>query len=104
MLSAIGFVSLLAGAANTPIAASIMAVELFGAEVAPYAAIASVISFVITGHRSAYPSQVLAVKKSSSLDVELGEELKNIKAKYEFREKSITGMLRQAWEAIRKKR
>ena len=47
MLSAIGFVALLAGAANTPIAASIMAVELFGAEVAPYAAIACVISFVI---------------------------------------------------------
>ncbi len=94
MLSAIGFVSLLAGAANTPIAASIMAVELFGAEVAPYAAIACVISFVITGHRSAYPSQVLAVKKSSSLGVELGEELRNVRPEYEFREKSVIGIFR----------
>lgn len=34
--SAIGYVSLLAGAANTPIAASIMAVGLFGPAVAPY--------------------------------------------------------------------
>lgn len=73
MLSAIGFVALLAGAANTPIAASIMAVELFGAEVAPYAAVACVISFVITGHRSAYPAQVLTVKKSSSISTEAGE-------------------------------
>ena len=34
--AAIGFVSVLAGAANTPIAASIMAVEIFGPGVAPY--------------------------------------------------------------------
>lgn len=107
MLSAIGFVSLLAGAANTPIAASIMAVELFGAEVAPYAAIACVISYVITGHRSAYPSQVLAVKKSSSLGVELGEELRNVRPEYEFREKTVTGIfmgiIRRALGEPRKK-
>ena len=59
--SAIGLVSLLAGAANTPIAASIMAVELFGPKIAPYAAVSCVISFPMTGHRSVYPSQVLAV-------------------------------------------
>lgn len=55
-LSAIGLVSLLAGAANTPIAASIMAVELFGPKIAPYATVACVISFLMTGHRSIYPS------------------------------------------------
>jgi len=62
--SAIGLVSLLAGAANTPIAASIMAVELFGTKIAPYAALACVVSFLMTGHRSVYPAQVLGVKKS----------------------------------------
>ncbi len=77
MFSAIGFVSLLAGAANTPIAASIMAVEVFGSRVAPYAAVACVISFVITGHRSVYPSQILAVKKSSSLTVALGGQVES---------------------------
>ena len=61
--SAIGLVSLLAGAANTPIAASIMAVELFGTKIAPYAALACVVSFLMTGHRSVYPAQVLGVKK-----------------------------------------
>lgn len=94
VLSAIGFVSLLAGAANTPIAASIMAVELFGPAVAPYAAIASVISFIVTGHRSAYPSQVLAIKKSSSLDVELGAELKEVVPKYLQREGSLISTFR----------
>ncbi len=33
------------GAANTPIAAIIMAVELFGPQIAPYAAMSCVISF-----------------------------------------------------------
>ena len=49
--AAIGLVSLLAGAANTPIAASIMAVELFGPKVAPYATVACVISFLLVRHR-----------------------------------------------------
>jgi len=53
--SACDVVSLLAGAANTPIAASIMAVELFGPKIAPYAAVACVISFLIIGHRSVLP-------------------------------------------------
>jgi hypothetical protein len=73
--AAIGLTSVLAGAANTPIAASIMAVELFGPQIAPYATVACVISFLITGHRSVYPSQILSISKSPSLQVELGKEL-----------------------------
>jgi len=80
--AAIGFVALLAGAANTPIAASIMAVELFGPAVAPYATIACVISFLMTGHRSVYPSQVLAVKKSKLLDVETGKNIEDIEVSF----------------------
>lgn len=94
MLSAIGFVSVLAGAANTPIAASIMAVEIFGPQVAPYASIACVISFIITGHRSVYPSQVLSIKKSASIHVEVGRELETIDPHYQMRDKSLIKMLR----------
>src|SRR5208283_2868435 len=68
--AAIGLVGLLAGATNTPIAASIMAMELFGPQIAPYAAVACVVSFLIAGHRSVYPSQVLAIRKSASVNVE----------------------------------
>jgi len=78
VFAAIGMVALLAGAANTPISASIMATELFGPQVAPYAAIACVISFLITGHRSVYPSQVLAVVKSSSIKVSEGLTMEQI--------------------------
>lgn len=100
MLAAIGFVSLLAGAANTPIAASIMSVELFGPQVAPYAAVACVLSFIVTGHRSAYPSQVLAVRKSSSLDVEIGDRLGSMRPEYQHREKSLIGGLLRIWQKI----
>jgi len=73
--AAIGFVAVLAGAANTPIAASIMAVEVFGPALAPYATVACVVSYLMTGHRSVYPSQILSVKKSGFLDVELGTDI-----------------------------
>ena len=56
-LAALGLVAVLAGTANTPIAASIMAIELFGAPIAPYATVACVISFLITGRQSIFPHQ-----------------------------------------------
>jgi chloride channel protein, CIC family len=77
LFSAIGMVALLAGAANTPISASIMAIELFGPQIAPYAAVACIISFLMTGHRSVYPSQVLSLAKSSSLSVAKGSEMRD---------------------------
>jgi len=64
LFSSIGFVAVLAGAANTPIAATIMATELFGGGIASFAAVACIISFAISGHRSIYPSQILARPKS----------------------------------------
>lgn len=95
--SAIGLTSLLAGAANTPIAASIMAVELFGPAVAPYSTIACVISFLMTGHRSVYPSQILSVRKSASIDVELGKEMENVTATGNLKE---TGIVRRTVNLI----
>jgi len=91
--AAIGLVAVLAGAANTPIAASIMAVELFGPKVAPYATIACVVSFLMTGHRSVYPSQILSIKKSPSLMVETGEEIEKVEAQFHPRSKSLIGII-----------
>lgn len=91
--AAIGFASVLAGAANTPIAASIMAVELFGPAIAPYATLACVVSFLITGHRSVYPSQILSISKSPSLRVELGREIEEIQTSIHLREKGAVGGL-----------
>ncbi len=104
LFAALGFVSVLAGATNTPIAATIMAVELFGIEMAHYAALSVVISFLITGHRSVFTSQILAMRKSEMLVVKVGSEIdgadvnledyelskiKNIRDKLQKRRKSL---------------
>lgn len=67
-LAALGLVAVLAGTANTPLSASIMAIELFGAEIAPYATIACVISFLVTGQQSIYPSQQISWDSGKSTD------------------------------------
>jgi H+/Cl- antiporter ClcA len=88
--AAIGMVALLAGAANTPIAASILSVELFGSQIAPYAAVACVTSFLMTGHRSVYPSQIFAIMKSSSFRDQTGKEVTDAQAEFLLRRKSLT--------------
>lgn len=102
--SAIGLVSLLAGAANTPIAASIMAVEIFGPAIAPYAAVASIISFLMTGHRSVYPSQVLSIVKSPSIQAEVGREMEFLEMTFHPRDKSVTGIISHFFQRVKSKR
>ena len=100
MFAAIGMVSLLAGAANTPISASIMAIEYFGPEIAPYAAISCIVSYVMTGHRSVYPSQVLDTTKSPSIFIEKGVAMEDLKSiRFRRRPRSITDALMRiaAW-------
>ena len=68
-MAALGLVAVLAGSANTPLAASIMAIELFGAEIAPYAAVACVISFLMSGKQSVYGSQRVSFDKQKEIVV-----------------------------------
>ena len=57
LLAGLGFVAVFAGAANTPIASTVMAIELFGPEIAPYAALACVVSYLFSGHTGIYHAQ-----------------------------------------------
>jgi H+/Cl- antiporter ClcA len=57
LLAGIGFVAVFAGAANTPIASTLMAMELFGTEIGVYAAIACMVSYLFSGHTGIYRSQ-----------------------------------------------
>ena len=72
LLAAFGFVSVLAAAANTPLAAAVMAIELLPSPEGVYAALAAATAFLIVGHRSVYASQKLGFSKSAGLDVALG--------------------------------
>lgn len=53
----VGLAAVFASASNTPLALSIMAVELLGSSVLPHVAIVCVVAYVVSGHRSIYPSQ-----------------------------------------------
>lgn len=62
--SALGFVALLAGATNTPVACTILAMELFGSQIAPFAGIACFAAYMIAGHRSLYTGQLILQPKT----------------------------------------
>jgi H+/Cl- antiporter ClcA len=63
LLAGMGFAAVFAGAANTPIASTLLAIELFGAEAGAYAAIACVLSYLCSGHAGIYRSQRLHTPK-----------------------------------------
>ncbi|WP_368643690.1 chloride channel protein [Castellaniella ginsengisoli] len=77
--AAVGLVSVVAAASNTPLAAILMGVELFGGAVGTlYAAGSAIAAYLIIGHRSVYPDQRLGHAKSSWMrvrtDIPVGQE------------------------------
>jgi H+/Cl- antiporter ClcA len=63
LLAGVGFVAVLAGAANTPVASTLMAIELFGAEVGVYAAVGCVLAYLFSGHTGIYRAQRIGQAK-----------------------------------------
>lgn len=63
LLAGMGFVAVFGGAANTPIAAMVMGLELFGVESGIYLAIACVMSYLFSGHRGIYSAQRTTTRK-----------------------------------------
>ena len=65
MLAGIGFVAVFSGAANTPIATTIMAMELFGADIGPLASIGCITAYLFSGHTGIYHAQRMGHSKHS---------------------------------------
>ena len=66
--AAVGLTAVVAAASNTPIAAILMGVELFGGNLgAVYVAGPCIAAYLVIGHRSVYPDQLVAYPKSSWL-------------------------------------
>lgn len=78
LLAGMGFVAVFAGAANTPLASTLMAMELFGAEAGVFAAIASVVSYLISGHAGIYQAQRIALSKHAASSHEEGLRLADL--------------------------
>jgi H+/Cl- antiporter ClcA len=78
LLAGVGFVAVFAGAANTPIASTLMAIELFGAEAGVYAAVGCVLAYLFSGHTGIYRAQRVGQPKhrwmaSVPADTRLGD-------------------------------
>ncbi|WP_212004368.1 voltage-gated chloride channel family protein [Chitinophaga sp. HK235] len=63
LFAGLGFIAVFAGATNTPLACTLMGVELFGANNVLYYAIACFTAYYFSGHSGIYSSQRLVVKK-----------------------------------------
>ena len=65
LLAGMGFVAVFGAAANTPLASTIMAMELFGLPAGAFAGIACVVSYLFSGHAGIYRAQRIGLSKYS---------------------------------------
>lgn len=63
LLAGMGFVAVFSGATNTPIACTIMGMELFGSECGLYIGIACFIAYLCSGNKGIYTSQIVGGSK-----------------------------------------
>lgn len=67
LFAALGFVAVFAGAANTPLACTIMGIELFGGEYTIFFAVACSIAYLFSGHSGIYTAQRIGAAKGDHL-------------------------------------
>ncbi|QDH12977.1 voltage-gated chloride channel family protein [Formicincola oecophyllae] len=63
LLASVGFMAVFAAASNTPLACTIMAVELFGSGNLVYDAVGCVVAYLVSGHTGIYLAQRVDVPK-----------------------------------------
>jgi len=78
LLAGMGFVAVFAGATNTPLACTLMAIELFGSECGIYVAIACVVSYLFSGHNSIYTTQIIGEPKNDIFKDQSGKKLSEL--------------------------
>ena len=78
LLAGMGFVAVFSGATNTPIACTLMGIELFGIESGIYVAIACMVSYLISGHSSIYGKQIIGEPKHEDKNHHSGKSISEI--------------------------
>ncbi len=78
LLAGVGFVAVFAGAANTPLACTFMAVELFGAADVIYYAAGCFIAYLCSGHTGIYLSQRIGTPKTLLPQLKPGIRLREL--------------------------
>ncbi|MGJ8743694.1 voltage-gated chloride channel family protein [Polaribacter sp.] len=81
LLAGMGFVAVFAGATNTPIACTIMGIELFGIESGVFIGLACTTSYLFSGHSGIYSAQIIGSPKHVFFNSEKGLTLTEIDGK-----------------------
>ena len=87
LLAGMGFVAVFAGATNTPIACTIMGIELFGIESGVFIALACSTAYLFSGHTGIYSSQIIERPKLTSLASDKGLSLSEVNDKRRLKRK-----------------
>ena len=74
-MAMLGFVAVFAGASNTPLACTLMGLELFGSGSPIYFMLICVIAYLCSGHRGIYITQRIQTAKSDRQDIAVGDTL-----------------------------
>ncbi len=75
LFAALGLAGLLAGAINAPLTAVLLGLELFGITSGPYLLLSCTIAYLLSGHRSAIPTQLLQFSKAPALRASTNREI-----------------------------
>jgi len=78
LLAGLGFIAVFAGATNTPLACTVMGIELFGAEPTVYFALACWIAYHASGHSGIYLAQRIGQPKHPDSSIPPGTPLRDL--------------------------
>ena len=76
LFAGLGFVAVFAGATNTPLACTLMGIELFGSGHAVYLAIACFMAYLFSGHSGIYLSQRIGTPKVLAHEIDANVALR----------------------------
>ncbi|MBL3649513.1 MULTISPECIES: chloride channel protein [Bacillus] len=80
-LAALGLIAVFCGGANTPIAAFLLAMEMFDGKGLEYFFVACIVSYLFSGHHGLWPSQKIYEPKSRLYQIAHGETIENVEKK-----------------------
>jgi H+/Cl- antiporter ClcA len=84
LFAALGFIAVFAGATNTPLACTLMGIELFGGEYALFFAVACFTAYFFSGEGGIYPAQRVAQAKLPAGEAAKPKYLHRMLAKYKL--------------------
>ncbi len=78
LLAGMGFVAVFSGATNTPIACTLMGIELFGSEAGVFIGIACATAYLFSGHTGIYGEQIIGSPKNFLFGSHKGKKLNQL--------------------------